>query len=292
MPVTDADRYSWVQGAVDTHLHSSPDILPRSQDDLEIARAAAEAGMAAIVLKSHHLATAARAVLVDKHVEGVRILGGLVLNRASAGGLNADAVRANLGVGGKVIWLPTVSAANHQAYLGQRDTDQHLRALSQASAMVPVVDEGGKVLPELEPILDLIAEADAVLATGHLSSAEIVTIVNRALDAGVRRILVTHPEAEMVDLDLSAQRDLADHGVMFERCYYSVLNGLEPEKMLESIRTVGVDSTVLATDLGQYFNAPVPDGLAEYAAILKAAGLTEDEWRAMSATNPRRLLGV
>ncbi|HKZ25788.1 MAG TPA: DUF6282 family protein, partial [Acidimicrobiia bacterium] len=42
-----------LRGAIDTHIHSSPDVLPRRQADREVVADADTAGMAAIVLKNH-----------------------------------------------------------------------------------------------------------------------------------------------------------------------------------------------------------------------------------------------
>jgi uncharacterized protein DUF6282 len=39
-------------GAVDTHVHTAPDLAQRKLDDFEAARQAREAGMAALVLQS------------------------------------------------------------------------------------------------------------------------------------------------------------------------------------------------------------------------------------------------
>jgi hypothetical protein len=49
---------------VDIHIHTAPDIFPRWVTDLSAAQAAPEAGMAAIVLKSHSTDTAACAEMV------------------------------------------------------------------------------------------------------------------------------------------------------------------------------------------------------------------------------------
>lgn len=47
--------------------------------------------MEAIVLKNHVALTADRAWLVGKHVQGIKIFGGVVLNGPS-GGINPEAV--------------------------------------------------------------------------------------------------------------------------------------------------------------------------------------------------------
>ncbi|HXI26997.1 MAG TPA: DUF6282 family protein, partial [Vicinamibacterales bacterium] len=49
-PVSDADRV--LRGAIDVHVHSDPDNVPRSLDGLEAAKQARAKGMRAIVLKN------------------------------------------------------------------------------------------------------------------------------------------------------------------------------------------------------------------------------------------------
>ena len=55
---------SIIEGAIDFHIHSSPDVIPRRLDDFEVAKSAARSHMKAVVLKNHFASTAARAVLV------------------------------------------------------------------------------------------------------------------------------------------------------------------------------------------------------------------------------------
>ena len=52
-----------LEGAIDTHVHSAPDVIERKLDDLQVARQARERGMAAVVLKNHFLPTPLRARL-------------------------------------------------------------------------------------------------------------------------------------------------------------------------------------------------------------------------------------
>jgi len=249
-----------LDGAIDTHVHSGPDVVRRAQDDCELARSAEAAGMRAIVLKSHHFATADRAILAARQVTRLTVLGGLALNAPSCGGLNAEAVRAVLGIGGRVVWLPTISAVNNLAHVRAGGASGHLGNLTGSGVPVPVVDSGGRPLPALDPILDLIARHDAVLATGHLAAAETLAVVARAKALGVRRIVVTHPELAVVAMPIEVQRELAGMGAFFERCYLNVLNGLPASELLATARAVGIDSTVIATDLGQAANPPATEG--------------------------------
>src|SRR5690349_23986696 len=80
-----------IKGLIDFHTHAAPDVFGRAVDDDELASLAAAREMEAIVFKNHVTSTADRAWLVRKHVAGVKVFGGVVLNSA-VGGINAQAV--------------------------------------------------------------------------------------------------------------------------------------------------------------------------------------------------------
>ena len=108
----------YLEGAVDLHVHSAPDVDRRRFNDLELARAARDAGVGAVLIKSHQNSTVERAWLVAQCVPEIRVYGGLVLNE-TVGGLNPAAVRLALQMGARQIWMPTRSARNHLQYHGQ-----------------------------------------------------------------------------------------------------------------------------------------------------------------------------
>src|SRR4029453_11323457 len=107
----------FLEGAVDLHVHSAPDVDVRRFNDIELANEAARARMGAILIKSHQNSTVERAWLVSKWVHGIRVFGGLVLNE-TVGGLNPAAVRLAISMGAKQVWMPTRSALNHRRYEG------------------------------------------------------------------------------------------------------------------------------------------------------------------------------
>lgn len=273
--------------AIDTHVHTSPDVVPRAQNDLELVQSALGAEMRGVVLKNHYFPTADRARLARMCFPQVAVLGGIVLNAAASGGLNPDAVKASIKVGGRVVWLPTTSASNHRHY-----ATQHPEPSSVAVSPVVDVMRNGAPVPELDSILELIAADDLVLATGHVASDEVVAIVRRAQERGVHRIVVTHPELPIVNMPVDTQRDLASKGVFFERCYFSVLAGTKATQIVDQIRAVGVASTVLATDLGQVNNPAPVDGFRMYGELLIRGGIREAEWWTMTRANPARMLGL
>jgi hypothetical protein len=270
-----------LEGAIDLHLHSAPDVDPRRYDDLELAREAARAGLRAILIKNHHSSTVERACLASKVVPEIRVFGGVALNE-TVGGLNPAAVHLALRWGARQVWMPTRSAQNHRARQGQ-------------PGGLTVLNSSGQLRPEVEEILRLMAQGDAVLATGHLSPEEGAILVHRARELGVKRILVTHPEWPLTPYPLALQKELARRGVMFERCFVSTTHrgGYVPmESIAEAIAEVGVETTVLSTDSGQPDTPPPVECLRLYAERLRALGFTPDQLRQMMCLNPARLLGL
>jgi Family of unknown function (DUF6282) len=271
-----------LKGAIDTHVHSSPDVMPRKLDDLELVRQAQAAGMGGLVLKCHHACTCGRAYLLNRVFPGMRIFGGIVLNE-TAGGFNPSAVEAALKMGATQVWMPTKSAANHQLHFGGRGG---LTIFSRARLRDDVV-----------LILRLVAEADAILATGHLSPEESRVLVEEAQAAGIRRISVTHPEWGVTAMAIAVQQKLAASGsVYFERCLVSTRPDLQAtvpfETLVGQIRAVGVATTIAATDYGLP-QLPTPaEGLAEFAVRLLQSGFSAADVRRMVRDNPARLLRV
>ena len=271
-----------LSGLVDMHIHTAPDVRPRLLDDLDATRQAAEAGLRAIVLKSHVTCTADRAAMAQKSVPETRVFGGVTLNNP-VGGLNPAAAEVALDLGARVVWMPTVSARNH------------VRMVSTTPSGISLLTQDGKLQPVLFDILDLVKYHDAVLATGHVSVREILALVRAAVAAGVRKVVVTHPEVPWVDMPAGTQAELRDLGVYFERCYVStrVLGGRVPfARIVSDIRQVGVESTVLATDYGHATLPPAVEGMRTYIAALLDEGFSEGDIQVMAGDNPTALLGL
>jgi hypothetical protein len=270
----------YLEGAVDLHVHSSPDVDRRRFNDLELAQAAKDAGVGAVLIKSHQNSTVERAWLVAQCVPGVRVYGGLVLNE-TVGGLNPAAVRLALKLGARQIWMPTRSAYNHRLHHGQ-------------PGGITVFDHHGKLLPVVEEILQELAQSDCILGTGHLSPQESAALIDAASNLGVSKILVTHPEWGPTFYSYEAQKQLARRpNIFFERCFVSTthLCGHVPFETIErAIIDTGVERTILSTDLGQPDTPPPAEGLRLFAERLRSTGFSADQVRTMMQTNPERLL--
>ncbi|WNV74182.1 DUF6282 family protein [Geodermatophilus sp. DSM 44513] len=289
---------TWPAGLVDTHVHTAPDVIPRLMTDSELARAVDEAGYRAVVLKSHHTVTAARATMAQEHATETQVLGGVVLNVQATGGINPHAVDTVLRLGGRVVWLPTITAANQVRHAAEKGiaSGNLARLGSIEGPGLSVLDDEGRPTADVCQVLDLIAAAGATLATGHIGPAEIVRVVPEARRRGVPNVLVTHPEHSCVGLGLDDQLQLAElGGVWFERVFAVTLptsDEVPLERIAEAVRTVGVDSTVMATDFGQAHNVSPVVGLQQYVEAMRARGFTHADVEAMTVHNPTAALAL
>jgi hypothetical protein len=286
-----------MHGTVDLHTHSSPDLFPRVCDHVELAAAARRSGMRGIVLKSHFATTTFVAELVKKEVREIGVFGGIVLNRW-VGGLNPDAVDMAIASGARQVWMPTLSSARHlQCYGESQFRVQKMTRTMQRSPGegLTVLGADGKLLPEVEAILDLVARGDVILGTGHLGPEEALAVTREARQRGVRRILVTHADFEVNRFSLDVQRQLAEEGALIEKCLLTVMPGWASttmERIGADIKALGPERCVLVTDFGQA-NHPNPvEGMEDFIGRLLDQGISEDAVYTMANVNPCRLLGL
>src|SRR3990172_4538928 len=266
-------------GVIDLHVHAGPDVRPRKLDAVALARAAKGAGMRALLLKSHHTTTADLAQVVEGVVGGIRVFGGVTLNEP-VGGLNPEAVRAAIALGAKEIFMPTHSAANQRRHDGK-------------TGGITILDDAGHLRNEVKPILALVAEADVILGTCHLSPDEILVLVHEARRAGVRKVLVNHPELNSLAIPLAMQKAMASEGAFFERMHLHGNSATDLPGLATMLRAVGVERTVLVTDLGAaVYDVDPVQGMRELLQQMATQGFSQVEIDLMARQTPARLLGL
>ncbi len=284
-----------LSGVIEMHVHSDPDIRPRSINDIELARKAKEMGMRGVVIKNHDFLTNDRAYLVRQIVPGIEIFGGIVLNYP-VGGVNPVAVETMLkfsGGYGKIVWLPTYQSSFEW---------EHLKKKEQG---VRVVDKAGKVLPEVKKVMELVAKADIALGTGHISPAESITISRMAKEMGLKKVIITHAMQDPFLLTLDDMKRCVEAGAIVEHCYLSYLMGplcpvpayrsskhIPMDEFVKAITALGAENCIVATDLGQSLN-PVPSvGMADFISQLMRKGITKAQIDTMTKANPAKMLGL
>lgn len=282
-----------LDGAIDIHIHSAPDLYPRILNDIELAQQAKEMGMRAILIKNHFTETAGRARLASEAVD-FPVFGGIALN-LSVGGLNPHAVRSSLKLGAKTVWMPTlhsrkfVADKSHVAHLAGEIGDD-LQGLY-------VLSEGSTLKEELYPIFDLIIEYGSSLATGHLSKEEAIVVVREAAKRGVKKIIVTHPLASFVDYSVDDMKEILDLGAnwlehVFNDTTRQVSHPITREALFTGIKAIGADHCIMSTDSGQWLN-PVPaQQMGIYIQDMLDFGFSERDIRTMVSDNPAAMLSL
>jgi hypothetical protein len=140
-------------------------------------------------------------------------------------------------------------------------------------------------------VLELIAKEDLILATGHLSSKEVELLVKKALDIGVRKIIVTHPFFKATDMSIEKQVELSKHkGVFLEICYVNLkMDNIPINSYIQLIKIAGSENIILSTDLGQVSSETVGEGWRNYFKLLKKEGVSKDKFIQMAIENPHKI---
>jgi len=283
-------------GAVDLHTHSGPSPFPRRINHVEASYDAARIGMRAILIKSHHHNTvmdllAMRDLLADAPTPAY---GGVALN-SEVGGINPSAVAVAIKMGGRAVWGPTVSAAQHIA--AHSHDDGFPTAGSDLEEKVEsVFDDTGKVSAETVRVTQLIAKADIMLSGGHLDVESQKALFATAKENGVRRILLHHPDF-IVGASENDVEELLSYGAFVEHemsMYHPGVPapGWPITRLIDWIERVGPERTVIDSDLGQEGNPLPVDGYLYVTQQLLDHGISEKDLRQMMCHNTAFLLGL
>jgi hypothetical protein len=282
-----------LEGAIDMHIHAAPDVYPRILNDVELAIQAKEMGMRAIVIKNHFVITADRAQIASD-VADFQVFGGIALN-LHVGGLNRHAVDVALKLGAKIVWLPTLHS---QKFVQNKSHVAHLAGeLGDDLQGIYILNDDDSLKEELYAIFKLIAQRDAILATGHVTMQEAKIAVREAAKTGVKKIIVTHPLASFVNYSVEDMKEILDLGAsylehVFNDTTRQVSRPIERKALYEGIKSMGAKHCIMSTDSGQWLN-PVPaQQMGIYINDMLRFGLSENEVRTMVADNPADALGL
>lgn len=271
------------------HVHAAPDVLDRIGYDDEICAEYAAAGFSGFVLKGHQESTVGRAKALSR-ASGLDVVGGIALNRP-AGGINPSSVAATLHSGGRVVWFPTADAHTQESAGLPRLSDLQPRLNRSTLATPPVLAADDTQLGDISLVLDLIAEFDAVLCTGHLSGPECRWLFEQARSRNIRRFLLTHPSYTVPGMNPAEIAELADLGAHVEITAYQLWHqpGMTDGLLVEVARAAG-DMLILASDAGQPDSPQPPLALRELIERLARQGLDRKWLEASAADNPRELV--
>jgi hypothetical protein len=316
-----------LKGTIDLHAHAGPHLLssPRSADPIELAMAARQAGMAALVYMDVFQMSCGTAWMVSRAVPDFKVYGGIILNTVF-GGMNPRAVKTAIhyGSGAKFVSFgahSTVSQAHRESQLIDGKyvlhVDRFPKFVEEEVSRCISIPLDGKLSPALEEILGLIADNPHIyLITGHVSPAEAIKLVEYGRHFGIRNMLVSSNAVAGMSLDqmreaiaLGALLEIefgrfAHTGIIPKTHYY-----VEPEwkstsrrnpeifsggiaLVADQIRQIGAEHFIFSTDFGVY-SLPTPvEGMREIIASLMDLEFSDEEIGLMTRINPARMLGL
>jgi len=284
-------------GAIDLHCHSGPAAMPRVLDHHEAMMDCAAAGFRALLYKDHYYLGVPHAVILEKLFPdtGIRLFSGLVLNNAN-GGINPHAVDHAASIGAKIIWMPTISAENHIAKINaQAKTFPKTTRKMLDPVPLSALDANGKVSDDTKACLDIIAEADIILAGGHLPASELHLVFDEAKRRGVKKMLVNHP-TYVVGCNDEDIRQMVAAGVFMEHSICMFADGkahkFSSDDLAHLINVAGVDHTVLSSDLGLLDNPRPVEGFRQIVRMLLDLQFSTADIRQLISVNAAGLLDL
>ena len=281
-----------LQGVCDIHLHCRPDSRERSVDEYGFMQDAVRAGYRAVMFKSNDFSCHDRAYIIRQALPEAECFGSFCMNRVHGDKVNVFAARKAVETSGglcRCIWMPTLDAAYQYRSEGRKEKG------------IPVLDGNGQVLPEVAKVMEICAEADIIFATGHSSPEESITLVRKAHEIGVKRIVVTHANSSIWTMTQDQVKRCIDLGAYMEYCYLPCLWGegtKMPQYKRQTIKEfasfVRIDPTrsFISTDLGQAVMPHPIEGMRDCILKLQAEGIPQSDIDLMVRHNPAMLIGL
>ncbi len=288
------DIESMLRNAIDLHVHVGPECLKRKYLAQELTKSE-DGKLSGICVKSHFCTTAPIVFGVNSKT---KLYGSITLNNF-VGGLNPEAVYASAALSKDpiIVWFPTVNSENHLNNSNYEfppewgETEGRFKPRLSRDVEPVRILEDGKLVKKAEEVLNVIQEYGCVLATGHLSPRESQVLVGRAIEKGIKKVIVTHPIYQKINMSLGMQKQLALKGAVMEHCYSMyTIDKIKIQEIARQIREIEVVNCILSSDLGQIKSVSPSQGLREFASLLIQEGLTEEDIEMMLIKNPKRLV--
>lgn len=285
--------------SIDLHVHVGPEIIPRKYNLQKLQREESNK-LFKVAVKNHFFATTSmlnNTTLADSNF----IIHSVVLNRY-VGGFNPNIVEAVAELANNIIivWFPTIHAKqilSRQEYeiplewFGSSKNMRRLKHVKNVSGL-SVFGNNGKLLPAVKEVLKSIKRNNAILATGHLSYKETLSLVKYGANTlDLKKIIITHPIYRRINMPIHIQKELVNMGAVIEHCYsmYSI-DKIPIGEIASQIKEVGASNCILSSDVGQRFGKSPSEALKDFVRLLQKEGISESDIRTMLITNPRKLL--
>jgi len=276
-----------LDGAIDSHLHIYPDYVPRAIDIIQLAIEASKAKMRAVVCKDHFFSSVGQAWAAQRVVDEMvrkeelehacQVFGTHIL----AWSHHPDQVQL-------IRKYPNLGAIFFYTFTGG----------VQAGPELPIVDDNGELLPDVKACIEIAAENQICIMTGHKSPDLAMAIVKYCHEVDAR-VLVTHGSACSFGPGMSGSLEGAKE--MARLGAYLELNGnkwmpsiiwpiVDPNICLEFVQAVGAEHIVANTDYGQLLVCDPIDGFRLFIRGMLHWGISKEDIKTMIQTNPAKLL--
>ncbi|MBL8662655.1 MAG: hypothetical protein JNM29_07485 [Candidatus Odyssella sp.] len=304
-----------VEGVIDIHCHAHEG----QQDPLSLAKLASENRMGGLLYKTVGPISSGDyrpGLVVKKIVEDLHRwsdAAGVKPTQCWAGyGITMDnrppsleRLRQNIADGVVGVWLPVFNHANTLFKVGGRrvwwdrnaDPSDHSAPLPWEEALrcgYYLVDDRGRLKPEIEEILRVVVDSGVSLFYGHATHREIFAVAEFLGRFAFKRGVIDHPFSPFVDLSLAQMKQLAEAGIYLNFTYdeLSPLLGVDPARMYAAIRHVGVEQVTLSSDAGEPLFPNSAECMRLIRSYMAAFGLNEQELAITCRRNPARIVGL
>ena len=308
-----------LRGAIDMHAHQDPDSngpsygqAARSIDAIDLVKRAKAAGMRGFVIKQHLDQTAGLAYFIRKLYPEMEVFGGMGSNLTNGPKVNPWAITHMTeikGGWGRVVWMPSWDS-EHSSHEVQGWKQPAFLAVARCRdggafwANYPKPCANAELLPEVREAIGVIARAktrdsngDLILATGHSGPDEVRMMVQEAVKAGVKHIIITHPRLPAVGMSHAQIKEIVALGPEIYAEFTSQFGRPNASADLlkdyaGAIRAAGAEHAFVSSDTGQLGSEYQPDALALAAQALRKLGFTDRELDLLFKINPAKILGI
>lgn len=303
-----------VEGAIDIHCHAHEG----QQDAQSLAIFASENGMGGLLFKTigpissgDYRPALELAPIKEGLLEWAERSGRPPTKCWAGYGITMDnrppsieRLRENIEDGVVAVWLPVFNHANTLSKVGGKriwwDPDA---APSDHSPPLPwdealrygyyMLDKNGRLKREFEEAIRMVVDSNVALFFGHATHPEIFEIVELLDKLNFEKGVIDHPFSPFVDLNIEQMKRLVDSGIFLNFTYdeLSPLLGVDPARMYEAIREVGVKQVTLSSDAGEPLFPNSVECMRLIRSYMGAFGLNDEELDIVCIHNPSRVIG-
>jgi hypothetical protein len=210
-----------------------------------------------------------------------------------------------LNAGVVALWMPNNTSANTLSIVGGKpsawdktaDPKAHTEPLSWSDSLKYghyLLDDKGRLLPEIEEIFRMAHDRGAAIFFGHPTKQEFRAMAEFSHKIGFKKGVVDHPFSPFVNLTIEEMKEAASAGLWLNFTFdeLSPLLGIDPANMYKAIRTIGPERCTLSSDAGEPLFPNSVESLRLLRGYMAAFGCTADELYTMSTVNPAFIVGL